>query len=72
MNDLPKVVNASTVSMYAGDSSLNFQSQDISQLDATINDDPKQLDLLMQENKLSLCVENPVNAYLHKAKASIT
>ena len=45
INDLLKVVNASTVSMYGNDTSLNFQSQDISQLNEAINDDLKQLDL---------------------------
>ena len=47
INDLPKVVNASTVSMYADDTSLTFQSQEISQLNETINDDLKQLDVWM-------------------------
>ena len=42
-NELPKVVNASNVSMYADDTSLAFQSEDISQLNQTINDDLKQI-----------------------------
>ena len=54
INDLPNVVNASPVSTYADDTSLTFQSQDISQLNQTINDDLKHLDLWMQGNKLSL------------------
>ena len=45
INDLPNVVNASTVSMYTDDTSLALQSQDISQLNQTINDDLKLLDL---------------------------
>ena len=53
INYLPHAVNASTVSMYADDTSLMFQSQDISQLNETINDDLKRLDLSMQGNKLS-------------------
>ena len=56
LKDLPEVVNASTVSMYAAETSLTFQSQDISQLNQTINDDLKHLDLWMQGNKLSLNV----------------
>ena len=42
--------------MYADDTSFAFQSQDISQLNQTINDDLKHLDLWMQGNKLSLNV----------------
>ena len=56
INDLPEVVNASTVSMFADDTSLTFQSQDISQLNKIINDDRKHLDLWIQGNKLSLNV----------------
>ena len=56
INDLPEVVNASTVSMYADDTSLTFQSQDISQRNETINDDLKHLDSWMEGNKLSLNV----------------
>ena len=54
IKDLPEIVNASTVSMYADDRRLTFQSKDISQLNQTINDDLKYLDLWMQGNKLSL------------------
>ena len=50
------IVKASTVSMYADDTSLTLQSQDISQLNETINDDLRRLDLWMQGNKLSLNV----------------
>ena len=56
INDLPEVVNASIVSMYADDTSLTIQSQDISQLSETINDDLKYLDLSMLGNTLSLNV----------------
>ena len=56
INDLPEVVNASTVSMYADDTSFTFQSQDISQLNEIINDDLKHLDLWMQGSKLSFNV----------------
>ena len=56
INELPKVVNACTVSMYADDTSPTFQSQDISQLKEAINDDLEQLNLWMQGNKLLLNV----------------
>ena len=42
--------------MNADDTSLTFQSQDISQLNQTINDDLKHLDSWMQGSKLSLIV----------------
>ena len=56
INDLPQVVKTSTVSRYADDTSLTLQSQDISQLNETINDDLRRLDLWMQGNKLCLNV----------------
>ena len=56
INDLPQVVKASTVSMYADDTSLTLQSQDISQLNETVIEDLRRLDLWMQGNKLSLNV----------------
>ena len=37
INGLPQVANASTVSMYADDTAITFQSQDISHLNETIN-----------------------------------
>ena len=42
--------------MYADDTSLTLQSQDISQLNETINDDLRRLDVWVQGNKLSLNV----------------
>ena len=42
--------------MYADNTSHTLQSQDISQLNETINDDLRRLDLWMQGNKLSLNV----------------
>ena len=44
--------------MYADDTSHTFQSQDISQLNQSINGDFKHLDLWMQGNKLSLNASN--------------
>ena len=45
INDLPKVATVSTASMYTDDISPTLQSQDKSQLDKTVNDDLKCLDL---------------------------
>ena len=65
--DLPQVVNASTVSMYADDTSLTLQSKDISHINETIKDDLKHFDLWMQGNKLFFkCVENSVEACLRE------
>ena len=56
INDRPQVVKAFNVSMYADDTSLTLQSQDISQLNETINDDLRSLHLWMRGYKLSLNV----------------
>ena len=55
-NDLPQAVQNSTVSMYADDTSLCYQSSDIDELNEAINNDLKQLDIWLQGNKLSLNV----------------
>ena len=49
-------VQDSTVSMYADDTSLCYQSSDITWLNEAINSDLKQLDTWLQGNKLSLNV----------------
>ena len=56
INDLPQAVQNSTVSMYADDTSLCYQSSDIDELNEAINNDLKQLDIWLQGNKLSLNV----------------
>ena len=56
INDLPQAVQNSTVSMYADDTSLCYQSSDINELNEAINNDLKQLDSWLQGNKLSLNV----------------
>ena len=56
IHDFPQIVKASTVSIYAGDANLTFQSQAISRLSETIHDILKSLGLWMQGNKLSLNV----------------
>ena len=56
INDLPQAVQNSTVSMYADDTSLCYQSSDINVLNEAIKNDLKQLDTWLQGNKLSLNV----------------
>ena len=56
INDLPQAVQNSTVSMYADDTSLCYQSSDIDELNEAINNDLKQLEIWLQGNKLSLNV----------------
>ena len=59
--------------MYANDKRLTSQSQDISQLNETINEDLKQFDFIdARKYAIVKCVEDPVNAYLHETKASKT
>ena len=57
INDLPQAVQDSIVSMYADDTSLCYQSHDLTRLNKAINSDLKKLDTWLQGNKLSLNVE---------------
>ena len=56
INDLPLAVQGSTVSMYTDDTSLCHQAINMTQLNGAINNDLKQLDAWLQDNKLSLNV----------------
>ena len=56
INDLPKAVQCSTVSMHADDTNLCLKSKDISQLNRAINRDLEDLDSWLKGNKLSLNV----------------
>ena len=56
INDLPQAIKASTVSMYADDTSLCYQSRDINQLNEAMNSDLRHLELWLQGNRLSLNV----------------
>ena len=56
INDLPQAVQDSTVSMYADDTTLCYQSHDLTRLKKAINSDLKKLDTWLQGNKLSLNV----------------
>ena len=56
INDLPQAVQDSAVSMYADDTSLCYQSHDLTRLNEAINSDLKKLDTWLQGNKLSLNV----------------
>ena len=56
INDLPQAVQDSTISMYADDTSLCYQSHDLTRLNQAINSDLQKLDTWLQGNKLSLNV----------------
>ena len=56
INDLPQAIQDSVVSMYADDTSLCYQSSDMTQLSEAINNDLKILDTWLQGNKLTLNV----------------
>ena len=56
INDLPLAFQDSTISMYAGDTSLCHQSTDTAQLNKAINNDLRKLDNWLHGNKLSLNV----------------
>ena len=53
INDLPQAVQDSNVSMYADDTSLCYQSQDLTRLNEAISSDLMKLDTWPQGNKLS-------------------
>ena len=54
INDLPRAVRNSNVSMYADSTSICHQSRDIIQLNEAINHDLTQVEKLLKGNKLSL------------------
>ena len=56
INDLPRAVKNSTISMYADDKSLYFKSKDLSWLNEALNEDLSRLDAWLISNKLSLNV----------------
>ena len=56
INDLPQVVQKSSMSMYADDMSLCHQSSDIAQLNEAMNSDLAQVEKWLKGNKLSLNV----------------
>ena len=56
INDLPRSVQGSTVSIYADDTSICHQSSDIAQLNGAINNDLEQVEKWLKGNKLSLNV----------------
>ena len=57
INDLPYVVNNSSVSMYAGDTSLCSGSRDIKMLNAALNVDLERLESWLRGNRLSMNVQ---------------
>ena len=56
INDLPQAVRKSTVSIYADDTSLCYQSNDLTRLNGAINSDLKELEIWLQGNRISLNV----------------
>ena len=56
INDLPQAVLDSNVSMYADNTTLCYQSRDMTPLNEAINSDLTKLDTWLQGNKLSLNV----------------
>ena len=56
INDLPRAIKNSTTSMYADDTSLCFQSKDLSRVNEALNEDLSRLDAWLVSNKLSLNV----------------
>ena len=56
INDLPRALKNSTISMYADDTSLCCKSKNLSRLNEVLNEDLSQLDTWMISNKLSLNV----------------
>ena len=71
INDLPQAVQNSTVSMYADDTSLCYQSSDINELNEAMNIDLKQLDIWLQGNKPSLNVAKQILLFSTKQKHNI-
>ena len=56
VNDLPCSVKNSTVSMYAGDTSISYKSKILTQLNEAMNDDLMSLESWLKGNKISLNV----------------
>ena len=56
INDLLRAIKNSTTSMYADDTSLCFQSKDLSPVNEALNEDLSCLDAWLISNKLSLNV----------------
>ena len=56
INDLPRAIKNSTTSMYADDTSLCFQSKDLSRVNEALNEDLSRLDAWLVSNKMSLNV----------------
>ena len=72
INDLPQAVQHSSVTMYADDTSLCYQSRDLTQLNEAINSDLKKLETWLQGNKLSLNVAKLIQcSYLPSRKAAL-
>ena len=56
INDLPRDIQSSNVSMYADDTSLSCKSKDLTQLIEAVYDDLRNLETWLKGNKISLYV----------------
>ena len=70
INDLPQAVQDSTVSMYADDTSLCYQSHDLSRLNEAINSDLRKHGHVATRQQAFLeCCKNSFYAYFYLAEA---
>ena len=67
INDLPQAVQDSKLFVYADDTSLCYQSHDLTRLNEAINSDLRQLDTWLQQ-AFPECCENSFYAYFHQAE----
>ena len=54
INDLPRAIQDSSVTLYADDTSLRRQSHDLTQLNEAVNSDLKKSETWLRGNKLLL------------------
>ena len=67
INDLPQAVQDSKLFVYADDTSLCYQSHDLTRLNEAINSDLRKLDTWLQQ-AFPECCENSFYAYFHQAE----
>ena len=67
INDLPQAVQDSKLFVYADDTSLCYQSHDLTRLNEAINSNLRKLDTWLQQ-AFPECCENSFYAYFHQAE----
>ena len=70
INDLPQAVQDSSVTMYADDTSLCYQSHDLTQLNEDINSDLKKLVTWLEA--FTECGKNSFNAHIYQAERQLS